>query len=187
LLTPVNFSLLEIVERAQKGDSEAMMILLNQFEPILNKHAKKLPLDYEDARQEIILAFIELIKIWKLSVLSDNSNGTIIAYITKSMRNSYIRISKKVKLAFVELPLDIEFKQEHQKKHAISDSYDFYKEEIMTALSERELLVFRLHYLQDFPIEEIARMLNISRQAVNKTKNKAVDKLREFYGEGELS
>jgi RNA polymerase sigma factor (sigma-70 family) len=188
-LTPINFSILEIVKRAQNSDSEAMMILLDQFEPLLNKYAKKLAVDYdydyEDARQEVILAFIELIKKWKLSLLSDNSNGTIIAYITKSLHNSYIRISKKTKPAFVEM-LEIVLIGEHQTKHMVSDSYDLYREEITTVLSERELLVLHLYCLQDIPIKSVAKLLNVSRQAAYKTKNKAVEKLREFYGEGEL-
>ena len=184
---PANFPLLELVERAQNSDSEAMMILLNQFEPILNKYAKKLALDYEDAKQEMLLAFIEVIKKWKLSLLSDSSNRTIIAYIAKSIHTSYIRISQKTKLAFVEIPLDSsESKQEHQTEHTILDSYDLYRDEIMALLSEREYLVFRLYYLQDISIESIAKMLNVSRQAVNKVKNKATEKLKKFYGEDEL-
>ena len=189
MLTSVNFALIEIIESAQKGDSKAMMILLNQFEPILNKYAKKLALDYEDARQEITLAFIGMIQNWDLSSLKDNSNGSIIAYIAKSVYHSYIRISKKSKLSLIEISLDaIDYSREHKAKCTIFNCYtNLYIEEIMAVLSEKESLVFLLHYLQDMPIESIAKMLNVSRQAVNKTKNKATEKLRKFYGEDEVS
>ena len=188
LLKPVNFILIEVIERAQKGDNEAMLILLNQFDPLLNKYAKKLALDYEDAKQEVTLAFIELIQNWKLSSLKDHSNGVIVAYIARSVYHSYIYISQKSKLSIVETSMaDIALSQEHMEKYAAIDNYTtLYIEEIATVLSKKEALVFLLHYLQDIPIELIAKFLGISRQAANKTKNKAIEKLKKFYREDEL-
>jgi len=52
-------------------------------------------------------------------------------------------------------------------------------------LSEKEYFIFCLYFLQGYSIIEIAEQLGLSRQAVNKTKNKVKEKLRKYYREEE--
>jgi len=44
--------LFDTIRAVQNGDGKALLLLLTQFEPILNKYAWKLNLDYDDAKQE---------------------------------------------------------------------------------------------------------------------------------------
>jgi len=99
-------ALFDTIRTAQNKNCEAMLLLLEQFEPILNKYARKLHLDYDDAKQELALAFIELVKSIKLSNLRDSSNKSIVPYIAKSIHNAYIRISTADKKLSKEISLD---------------------------------------------------------------------------------
>jgi DNA-directed RNA polymerase specialized sigma subunit len=49
-----------LLARAQQGDDEAMLELINRFQPLLKKYAKKLR--YDDAYEDCLLFFIELVK-----------------------------------------------------------------------------------------------------------------------------
>ena len=46
-------------------------------------------------------------------------------------------------------------------------------------LSEREIIILQQFFVDDYSIEEIAQQLNISRQAVNQAKNRALNKIRK--------
>lgn len=50
-------------------------------------------------------------------------------------------------------------------------------------LSEREQTILRMFYREQYTIEEIAKQLNISRQAVNQAKNRALGKIRKIHTE----
>ena len=181
--TPVDVTLLEVIENARNGDGEAMLFLLKKFEPLLNKYAKKLTLDYDDALQEVTLAFIELIHCRNLTALKSGSDGGIVSYIAKSIYHSYISISKKYKNPFIEESIDdINWNLEHQEALSASDCYIALDiEEFKTVLSEVEAFIFTMHYLQDIPIQAIAKRIGISRKNTNKKKNQALNKLKKFY------
>ncbi len=83
--------LCELVNKAQIGDENAMIELITRFDPLLKKYASKL--NYEDAYEDALLFFIELIKRLRLDTLKD---GVIVTYINVSIVNYYNKKIKKV-------------------------------------------------------------------------------------------
>lgn len=49
-----------LLVKAQLGNQEAMLELINRFQPLLKKYARKM--EYDDAYEDCVLFFIELIK-----------------------------------------------------------------------------------------------------------------------------
>ncbi|MCL2828379.1 MAG: sigma-70 family RNA polymerase sigma factor [Oscillospiraceae bacterium] len=177
----------DTIRAVQNGDGESLLLLLKQFEPILNKYAWKLNLDYDDAKQEMLLVFIALINSMILSSLRDSSNKALVSYIAKSVHNAYIHISKKNRSSQNETSLE-DSGHTWEARHFSSDAYmGVYIAELKTVLTEREFQVFQLHYLEDKPIDDMATKLGVSRQNINQIKLKAIRKLKEFYRKDDLT
>ena len=61
-----------LMEKAQQEDKEAMQELIDRFQPLLRKYARKL--GYDDAYEDCLLFFIELIKNMDLKRLKDRKD-----------------------------------------------------------------------------------------------------------------
>ena len=79
--------LMEQIVRAQQGCSEEMEALIEKFEPILKKYSRKL--FWEDAHNDMTLAFIELVYALPLDKLRNTEDGALVNYIAASVRNTY--------------------------------------------------------------------------------------------------
>lgn len=55
--------------------------------------------------------------------------------------------------------------------------------ELLKVLTEKECYIIKLIYCYGFSVSEIAQIMKISRQAVNKCKNRALKKLKNIYEE----
>ena len=75
------------IQRAQENSEEDMLCLIEKFQPLMVKYARKL--DYEDAYNDIVLYFIRLIKSINLKNLTDTSDRVIVSYINRSITNFY--------------------------------------------------------------------------------------------------
>ena len=176
-----NIVLADTIRAAQTGDNDSMLILLNRFEHLLNKYARDLNMEYQDAKQEMALSFIILIARLELSVFRDTSNGPIVSYVAKAMHRAYILISKKNKIPVVEIPID-EVEDSLQLSYCSFDDYaNVYIDELKAVLTEKEFCILCRHYLLDEPIEKIARELGISRQRASRIRKQVRQKLRDFY------
>lgn len=165
-------------------DDEAALQLLEMFDKLLKKYARLL--GTEDAYEELRLFFFELLDRLKCKNLCGNSDGYAVSYISKSVKNQYIALSKA---------------RNSRKEDTFSDMSEeqmVYVEQIAATddrvdissyfpsgnkLSEREKLILQQFFVDDYPIEEIAQRLNISRQAVNQAKKRALNKIREALNE----
>jgi RNA polymerase sigma factor (sigma-70 family) len=175
------FVLADVIQAAQKGDENAMITLLNQFEPLINKYTRMVALESEDARQELSLAFIQLVLNIKLSSFNIICNGTLVSYISKSMYHAYIVISKKQAKSFDKASL-CEHMHYNDLAYSTFDQYNnLFIGEIEETLTKKEFFVICCHYFHGMTIDEIAKKIGISRQGVNKTKNRALEKLKESY------
>lgn len=94
-----------------KTDKESMYLLIQQFEPLINKYSRLLK--YEEAKTDIIIAFIEV--IYKIPNL--DSTPKIVRYISNSLKNTYIKLSKanKKKLTIVPLNEQIQYNKDESK------------------------------------------------------------------------
>ena len=74
-------------------NNEALEALLQKFAPLIKKCGRQLHI--EDGNEEMILAFIELVKDFSPSNLRNIDDGTVVQYIKQSMYHYCFRIYKK--------------------------------------------------------------------------------------------
>lgn len=169
----------KIIEEAQKQDEEAMMKLIEKFNPLFKKYAYKL--NYEDAYEDIILYFIELVKSLKLKRLTCLKDEVIVSYINVSIKNYYIKKIQKIiegkEILMSELTSEQAYYAEVQS--AREDVANIFLElGILELLNENERQIICLIYFQGYTTAEIARESNKTRQAVNQLKQRALKKIR---------
>ena len=171
----MNNRILKKVVSYRKGNNESLLEIIEVFNPLLSKYSRLL--DGEDTRQDLIIHLISVISKINLHNKELCKDKVIVSYIAKSIRNEYIKLSKKknkIILNESELNLDIEV------------AYDGFESEfelldIFKILSEKEAYIMKLLYVYCLSVSEISAFMNISRQAVNQTKNRALKKIKNLY------
>ena len=161
-------------------DDDAALQLLEMFDKLLKKYARLL--GTEDAYEELRLFFFELLDKLKSKELCSDSDGYAVNYISKSVKNQYIALSKarnsRREDTFSEMSEEqmvyVEQIAATDDRVDISSYFPSGNE-----LSEREIIILQQFFVDDYSIEEIAQQLNISRQAVNQAKNRALNKIRK--------
>lgn len=171
----------ELVEKSA-SDNEAMSILIDKFEKLLRKHARSLR--YEDAYDDMLVSFITLIRGFNTDLLDTCNDGAIVQYITVSMKNEFIKLSKRAKqnstVPFSSL--DEPFLYRIEVNSAKADNYSLQWDDLRNLLTVKEFEILR--FLESgYSVEEIAKRFNSSRQAVNQSKNRAFQKLRAKWGD----
>jgi len=161
-------------------DDDAALRLLEMFDKLLKKYARLL--GTEDAYEELRLFFFELLDRLKRKKLCSNSDGYAVSYISKSVKNQYIALSKARNSRREDTFSDLSEEQMIyvEQTAATDDRVDisvYFPRD--NNLSDREKTILQLFFVDDYSIEEIAKQLNISRQAVNQAKNRALNKIRK--------
>ena len=95
-----------LIQNAQENSEEDLLALIEKFNPLMVKYARKL--NYEDAYNDIVLCFINLIKSQNLRKLIDRADNVIVAYINHSIINYYNKkipklISQKYEVVMSDL------------------------------------------------------------------------------------
>lgn len=75
--------LFETVREAQKGSEEAKLELVERFQPTIRANAWKL--NREDGKEEMTLAFLEILESMNLEKLRSREDGVIVAYFKKRL------------------------------------------------------------------------------------------------------
>ena len=169
--------------KASKIDSNSLITLIEKFQPLLRKYASYLK--YEDAYDDLLIDFIEFTKKFKADSIINKDDYTLISYIRKTIHNSYLKKSKinahykKMHQLFNELSEEQELLLE-----CITDEFDLNSEIeddfFQEYLTEFEFSILKLIFYHDYKVQEISKLKNISRQAVNQTKIRAIHKLKNI-------
>ena len=172
----------EMLRKAQCGSDEAILMIINKFNPILRKYASLL-YRHDDPYEELRYHLILTIKETAWENMQVKSEGAYTNYIVHSLYNAYL---SKAKRPHPERNLS-SFTDEQEFKIlsslSIDDSYDtLLKEDIKGVLSKREFEIVYWTCLQGMPSAWLAKQLNVSRQYVNQTKKRALKKLSEYWG-----
>jgi RNA polymerase sigma factor (sigma-70 family) len=159
----------------REGDNESLIKIIELFNPLLIKYSKLL--DGEDTKQDLIMHLISVVNKMKFDNKNLCEDKAIVGYVAKSIRNEYIRLSKKrnkILLNESELNLDIEI--EYDDFDSEFEMLDTFK-----VLSEKEAYVMKLIYIHYLSVSEVSDYMKISRQGVNQAKNRALKKIRNMY------
>ncbi|MGL4874862.1 MAG: sigma-70 family RNA polymerase sigma factor [Romboutsia sp.] len=165
----------EDIIKAKLRKEEAMERLISCFKPQIDKYSRLL--NGEDTRQELIMYLIKVIDMIPVDKNNRWHDKSILSYISKSIKNEYIKISKRANIINsnkVELDLCNELESEYFED-------DFSLIELFKELTEKESYIIKLIYIYGFSVSEIAQTMKITRQAVNKSKNNGLKKLGEIY------
>lgn len=170
-----NCTIKPLIINFRNQEMEAFNELYGIYKKLISFYAKKL--GYDDALQELTLFLIEL--FYKIDIdlfLSDNSYS-LQRYIAVAIRNYYIAISKQSQ-QYLKRCNELQdyiasFECDNDDKISLAEG--------MKRLSERQKKILSYRYFYDYSDAEIADILLISRQAVNRIRNRGLDILRAYY------
>lgn len=170
-------SLYELVKKYYLGNTEITMILINKFNPLIRKYSRKL--NYDGADTDLTIHLMEVLNTMPIKNPIMKKDKYLLGYIGKSLRHKYIKLSKKYcNIYGNELQLNEELLQ-------ISDNIDIENHIIVKHLLEKlpslQEKVLSEIFIKGYKVSEVAKKLNISRQAVNKTKNRALKNLKRYF------
>ena len=163
--------------RTFNNTSEKFIEILKNFKSKINYLNYKL--SYDEAESDLILYLYELIR--SIDCIKFKCDDDIASYINKCLQNKAIALHNKIAKDKEKVILICE--SEEFDLTDISDFQDEYSDIIFNDLisslnpNQRKIIFYRF-YLQLSSIE-IAKKLNISRQAVNRTQRTALKNLRQ--------
>lgn len=170
----MELNLYHLIESIQKEDNSVIKEIIAIFSSQLESYSKKL--DGDDTYQDLLVFLFLLIKNLCLEKINTKTEQVLLAYISKSLRHEYIRLSR-IRTALrsqetstytlpVQPPLD-----DNTAPTAIND--------LLGLLRPKEEAIVRLIYFYGFSVQEISLRQHVSRQAINKIKIRALRKLRQ--------
>lgn len=166
-------NLKELIIKIKENDNKSIERLILIFEKIINKYSRKL--DSEDTKQDLIIFLINIVFNMKITQQSSYTDKQIFSYISKSLKNEYIRLSKskdkrtKLEVCFDDASLD----------EAIETYSNIEVLDLLNSLNSYEKYILELIFIYQFTVTDISKLLNKSRQSVNQTKVRALTKLRK--------
>lgn len=171
--------------RAQKGDTAAMFDLVEKFAPALHKYAFEL--HYEDAYNDLVVELIAAIYRIRLANLRNRKAPAMINYIWAVIYHAYIAINKREEARTNKTVLTDDVDSIIVCENGTINDAEFDNAVIFSDfrqhLTKLEADVIYLLYYANYTVQEIANLYQVSRQAVNKTKNRALQKLRDYYSD----
>ena len=169
-----NYELKPLIAKFKRQDMGVFPTIYNEFKGLIIHYGRKL--GFDDAVEELNLFFIELLYGLDLSDFSNNDDCGIQKYIAISLRNRYISLSKlnqKYKYTFDNL-----YENTSECSQGFEDS--LFVQEALSHLPERQRMILVYKYIYMYSDYEIACLLDITRQAVNRLKNRGLKSIRGF-------
>lgn len=172
-----------LILQSQTGDSGATITLIKKFDPLLRKYAYKLY--YDDAYNDLLFDFIELLHKIRLDCIRETSEKSLVSYICVSINSSYIKRLIFLKKLHDFVPYSALSDSQLYYAEAASATTDSYFQLEMTGidyvLTESELSIIKMIYLLGHTVTETAGIYGISRQAVNQTRKRALQKTKKWF------
>lgn len=178
----MNNELFELLVNAKSGDEIAVEELYFKFSKLIKSLGKTVDLD--GAETDIIIFFLKFIKKINLKKFENKSYGELINYIYISLQNytfTLIKATLKKRIDECNFIAD-QIYHDSYDKFELTDTLNSLKK-----LSKIQKQIILYTYLYNYKISEIAKLLNISRQAVNQNKLKALKLLKkEIITKGDI-
>lgn len=165
----------KIIDVKKNNKDESMLDILAIFDNIINKYSRKL--NGEDTKQDLYVFLIKLINnIDELSIVN-YEDKQVLSYFSKSLKNEYIRLSKK------------NDRRKNNEDYNCEDrvwGYNFIESNIEVVdsiknLNNYEKKIIKMVVLNWYSVSEVAKKTGKSRQAISQVKNRAISKLKKVY------
>lgn len=176
----MNDTLISKIGKIQQKDNSTLNEIIEQFAPLLFKLSSKCPNDY-DFKTDIVVMFIELLHNLKLPNFKNEAQ--LIKYIKKTMYYSVLHPQISNSKNNVTETCMSSFSEEQEYRitllNACYDNYDnIIYEQLRSILSNKEYLVIMHLIFWGYSVKEVSQKLNVSRQNINQTKNRALSKIK---------
>ena len=170
-----NYLLIELIKKFKNQDMNAFTLIYDKYKRLIYYYSAKTRDD--DTPQELTLFLLELLYSIDTDRFKLDMSDSLHKYIAVSIRNKYIYISKELQLKqkFLNEIYDAEF----YTLASLDES--LFVTEALSQLTLKQRLIIIYKYIHCFSDAEIADKLKISRQAVNRLKNRGINTLKEFY------
>lgn len=169
--------LYDLIMKSKNGDKDALYNIIIDFEPTIRKLSYDL--HYEEAKTDLIIELIKLVKNVDENKFWQSTNSQIAKYVLIHLRNRAKRLSvnrKRNNLILVDMNYKILI---DNKGYDIGDRA--IHKILIESLTEKQQKIIILKYFYGLSDIEISELLMISRQAVNRNKNRALKNLRRYY------
>lgn len=172
--------LIELIKRFKNQDMSAFSEIYDNFKNLINSYSYKL--GGEDYNQELTVFLLELLYDVELSRFMDDCSDGLNRYILVSIRNKYYAMSRE-KQEYNNFLHNGDINQLYCRPTA--DAKLLIKEMLkLLSKKQRDIIIYK--YIYGYSDTELGALLNISRQAVNRLKNRAVEAMYEYYINEEL-
>jgi len=161
---------------AGNGDKHEKKEIIRKFNPLIKMYTKKLA--YDGAETDMIIDLLEIIDKYPFH-RDEISESNFLAYVAVSMKNKYIKLSKKHGEI---LNNEVELTEGVYKDTSINsdpENATIFKL-LLEELTVHQRKVIEDLYLNGYSEKELAAKYNVSHQAINKIKWKALQKLKEL-------
>lgn len=169
-------ALCRVIEKAKMGDNQSLEKLITKFEPIINSISWKGKSEY--LRTDLTIFLIKLIKGIKLSCIKNLSDEALVKYIQKSLYREFYKLNKGSLIMEVELNDIFNSSSNEYQDIEYKILLDEFEAKSIITESQKYMLLKKYCYLSTE--QEIAKELNVSRQAINKSHKSAVKKIRRY-------
>ncbi len=171
-----NILLKKLILRFRNGDMLAFDMIYDLFKRLIYLYSGRLADD--DAVQELTLFLIELLYSIDLTRFKSENSDTLKRYIAVSIKNRYLSIlsqNSRAEMIYRRILADDDFYPEN-----CNCSLTF--SDALQSLLPRQRIIIIYKYIYCYTDSEIAEILGITRQAVNRLKKRGLESLRNFYG-----
>jgi RNA polymerase sigma factor (sigma-70 family) len=177
--------IIEDIIKIQHGGKDSALKLIEKFNPILKKYAYRLY--YEDAYNDLLVDFIELLFKISIDKMQTKDDGCIISYLTTSIHNSYIKKLIKLKqMRNFTIYSDLTEKELYyiELLTATNDTHINTDLDLLRKLlTNAEFAIIKMVFYDGYSVTETGNALGITRQAVNQMKNRALKKLKKNFAD----
>lgn len=172
----IGMNLYDLLKRAKENDKDATYEIIKDFDGTLKKLSNSL--HYEEAETDLIIELLKLIQSIDIKKFKDSSHKQIARYIHIHLKKRVLNLfanKKKWLYDFVEINYDI------LEDTSITDIESTVLTSILIeSLVKHQQDIIVMEFIYDFPEKKIAKILGITRQAVNRTKNRALKNLKKI-------
>lgn len=161
------------LKKGHQGDKEAVEYVYLKFYPIIKRISKGL--DYKEGETDLTIAFLEVIQNIDFDNFPKNE-GQITNFLCKLLKNKAVDLFRKNVIGRQD-DLCLDYDLLHDENFDL-DSNVFISS-LISSLSPIQRNVIIKKFIYQYTDIEISRELGISRQAVNRTKNRALNSLRK--------
>ena len=167
-----------LVFRCQKGDSGALTVLIERWQPRLISHATIVSGDRDAGKDIVQESWIAIIK--SIVKLQDPTTFPAWAYrIVNNKSIDYFR-NHKTQQVMVE-PVE----DDNENSAGLEENEELAFQEILAAISEQHRSLMAFHYLQGLELKEIASILQIPEGTVKSrlfaARNEFKKSLEKYY------